>query len=73
MPGEDAVYKPELYVFHRGTETLHSIAGKWKDESYQDLAFDKEGTLLRFCAATASCGTSSSAASTRRPPRCESS
>src|SRR5581483_3139523 len=48
MPGEEAVRKPELYVFDREKKKLTRVPPKWKDETYNNLHWGKAAGELRF-------------------------
>lgn len=48
MPGEEAVRKTELSVFHLPTKKLTPVKSKWKDESFTNLAWGKTCDELRF-------------------------
>lgn len=49
MPGEAAIRKSELHLFHKDTKKLVRLTPKWKDETYQNLHFGKAGGgELRF-------------------------
>jgi dienelactone hydrolase len=45
MPGEEAVRKTELLIGSRASKTLTAIKPKWRDETYQQLRWEKNGEL----------------------------
>jgi dipeptidyl aminopeptidase/acylaminoacyl peptidase len=48
MPGEEHVAKPELWVYDREAKKIQRVEPKWKDETYRDIHWEKDGTELRF-------------------------
>ncbi|MDA7977425.1 MAG: DPP IV N-terminal domain-containing protein [Pirellulales bacterium] len=48
MPGEDAIRKSELYVFHPERKELLRVIPKWKDESYSQISWRGDSDTLRF-------------------------
>ncbi|MAB89164.1 MAG: hypothetical protein CMJ90_06875, partial [Planctomycetes bacterium] len=45
MPGEEKVRRSELFVYNHGKKTFIHIKPKWKDESYSDVKWLKNGEL----------------------------
>ena len=48
MPGEDAVYKVELYYCDAASKKLVRVKPKWAFERYSDIHWNKTGDELRF-------------------------
>ncbi len=48
MPGEDAIRKSELYVFHPERKELLRVIPKWKDETYSQISWRDGTDTLRF-------------------------
>jgi dipeptidyl-peptidase-4 len=48
MPGEEAIRKSELHIFHTDNNKLVQVTRRWKDESYSDLHWGKGANELRF-------------------------
>lgn len=48
MPGEDAIRKSELYVFHPERKELLRVIPKWRDESYSQIEWGTTSDTIRF-------------------------
>jgi dipeptidyl aminopeptidase/acylaminoacyl peptidase len=48
MPGEDAVRKSELFIYHQTPKKLTRVPPKWRDEGYTNLHWGKTSDELRF-------------------------